>query len=201
MICNIYSIGGQSYYLIIPELDPLIYTISSITPIWTQVATEGSSWNSPSYDVLCRYGSGSSWYYSWKQGTIIFSNEVWGDPAPRENKIGQYMSGANVVISPTPVDPYTITIRKYGFSISVEPATAAKVIGSVSINTYTVTINPQSDYDFLGWYNSNDMLITNNTQYSHILNVGLSLTAKLKEKNKDAFIFIKANGKWIPIYN
>lgn len=201
MICNLYSIGGQNYYLIIPELDPLTYSVTSITPIWTQVAAENSSWNSPSYDVLCRYGAGSSWHYAWMKGTVSFSNAVWGDPASGVNKYGQYMSGANVTISPTPVDPYTVTIRKYGLSISVEPATAAKVIGSVSTNTYTVTINPQSGYDFLGWYNSNDVLVTQSVSYSHTLNVGLSLIAKLKQRSKEAFLFIKANGEWIPIYN
>lgn len=135
------------------------------------------------------------------KGTVSFSNAVWGDPASGVNKYGQYMSGANVTISPTPVDPYTVTIRKYGLSISVEPATAAKVIGSVSTNTYTVTINPQSGYDFLGWYNSNDVLVTQSVSYSHTLNVGLSLIAKLKQRSKEAFLFIKANGEWIPIYN
>ena len=194
MISKSFSIGGLTYYVIIPELDPS-YTITAASPTWTQVCSEGGSYTC-SYEMMCRYGANSSWAYGWRSGSITFSNGVWGDPASGVSKVGQVCTGATVTLSPQTSATYHIVVSRYNSSITIKPDyLCGTVTGEVSGRNIILKSSARQGYSFDGYYNSSGGLITNS--FNHTISLAITNTIIAKFKEVLPGLYIKINGHWI----
>lgn len=191
MISKSFSIGGLTYYIIIPELDSS-YTITACTLNWTQVASENGTGNVGSLPAICRYGLTDTWAYRWYSGNVTFSNTVWGDPYQGAAKVGQYASSASVTVTPTPTNSYTTFIAQYSTTINVLPGNYAGTIKATRSGlNFSLEAVQRPGYAFAGWYNGTTLL-TNKLNYSFSLNSNITLTAQFKEILPG--LYIKING-------
>jgi hypothetical protein len=69
----------------------------------------------------------------------------------------------------------------YGVTVLVDPAGGGTVTGNrtyLKDDTATVTATANSEYDFVGWYDEDNVLLSENTSYSFEVTRYITLTAK-----------------------
>ena len=76
---------------------------------------------------------------------------------------------------------FTSDSTYYNVSCRINPSGSGTVVGYGSYesgSTCTLTATPNAGYDFLGYYDSHDVLITSNATYTFTVNSNVALVAK-----------------------